>query len=396
MLICYIKKIIQYKVLCFGNDSLGNTTFLYDSVPINLNKREFHLDIIYSPDINDLSNIIPDIMDSIRAIIIYFDLLNSSSMEKMQKYIQSIHQYLPYIPIFINCISSDLKCFFSKTDISQLLSNQKINIKHIFYTSKDNPKLIDEMLTNVALYIDKPIFYQFLCLGEKSAGKTSFIKRLIENDFSDEIPSTQYIENNFMIVNRSEYKIFLNLIDSPSINKVDFNSFSHENVDAIILFLDSSTQQSIYIIENALIKIQNYFSKCIPIYINLTKYDLPHFRNSDESMYVIYKYNHPFPFFTSSKQNVGLNEMFLYIIGYISYKNEHDSIIRTWNNPYNEKEIHYYLTKNSIYLYYFKLFLKTLQSSENSAPNTEKQNTYDIPSIYRILYQFDQEILHIN
>ena len=89
---------------------------------------------------------------------------------------------------------------------------------------------------------EESIVFKIITIGDSSVGKTSIIKRYIDNNFSENMLATIGIsKSQKQIVLRNGQKIFLNLIDTAGQEK--FNSLNSQylkNIDGVLFVFDLS------------------------------------------------------------------------------------------------------------------------------------------------------------
>lgn len=162
----------------------------------------------------------------------------------------------------------------------------------------------------------KPDFvFRILLIGENEVGKTSILRRLRDNEFSD-----TYEQSNPMNVTRHTMEVdgktvLLGLVDK-SINEFVTRTFAHfKRISALLIVYDVTNQESFGAVPRYVNEVKIAVSENIPMLIVGNKIDLEEHRTveyttgkelADESGYEYIE--------TSAKTTTNINEMFLKLV----------------------------------------------------------------------------------
>ena len=158
---------------------------------------------------------------------------------------------------------------------------------------------------------------KLITLGNSMVGKSSYIIRYTNNQFSFQMSSTigiDFITNIEVLDNKERVKI--NLYDTSGQERYKSLSFNMlKNADAVLLFYDVTDKVSFESIKNWLESIYNFKDKQFPIVLIGNKIDMEEKRviSKSEGESEASKYNLKL-FEISCKDSINIREPLLYLI----------------------------------------------------------------------------------
>ena len=181
--------------------------------------------------------------------------------------------------------------------------------------------------------------YTLFCLGNSSVGKTSYILRYSDNDFSFHMSSTigvDYKDKIETLDNKERVKITLyDTSGQERYKSISFNMLKY--ADAVLLFYDITNRQSFNSVKDWIESIYNFKDKKFPIVLIGNKIDNEEERviTKDEGESEALKYNIKF-FEISCKDSINIREPILHLISIIKSEKENGGNIRL--NPKLKKK----------------------------------------------------------
>ena len=308
----------------------------FEKIPMNINNVDITLNVWDLGGNKMFKGIASAYYRGIKAAVIFFDVSNLDDIKQINNTYDEIKKYAPKDTlIYLAANKCDLK--YDRINILKYTENIPA-INTFFISAKENAG-IDDMFNTIASNLTNPasiskaknkdVSNKILFLGESSSGKSSFIDRLIDDSYSNKRHSSTEITKHIYKIKGENITYFMTIIDFPgnlSLSTLDKN---HEddlnNVDSVIIFIDSSQHQTMLQTINNIKKYLKYvhknIHKDIPIYLNLSKSDLKLFdsKSIDKITKFIFQHRIQRMFFTSSKTNFNIKETIYYIIGYLQY-----------------------------------------------------------------------------
>lgn len=158
---------------------------------------------------------------------------------------------------------------------------------------------------------------QLIIIGESRVGKTSLLYQYTQNRFSNQYLSTvgiEYLVKEEKINNRHVRVKIWDTAGQEQYKSIT-KSF-YKNSDGIIIVYDVSDRKSFEMVQDWVQSINEYTdsSKTIPVVLVGNKIDLNKEVSTDEGKKLADSFNLPF-FETSAKENKGVNEFMLKLIG---------------------------------------------------------------------------------
>ena len=157
----------------------------------------------------------------------------------------------------------------------------------------------------------------FFLDGEKNGvGKTSIIKRILNNEFEESLSPIFQEECSKTIILKTGYKVTLNFIDTKDFNKnIDFILLEIEESDFILFIDDATRKDSFDGIKKIYNDIKDTFGKDKKIYLIGNKIDLYDKNKKDilfgkNDVMKFAKQNNLRFFEISCKENIDIKELF--------------------------------------------------------------------------------------
>ena len=175
-------------------------------------------------------------------------------------------------------------------------------------------------------------------------------------------------------------------IDYPGNQKLSLHKIDQivRNIDAVIIFFDSSQHKSFNKVKKYLEFINN-FIRDIPIYLNFTKSDLKSLMSFNQIAHFLIQHQFQKVFFTSSKANFYFKEMIYYITGYLIYIQKNEKISKNTKQNKSKFDLKT-LNKISIISIYTQQILSMMKKHSKSTTNQFLENFYKIDDLnYSIL-----------
>ena len=150
---------------------------------------------------------------------------------------------------------------------------------------------------------------KLLLIGDDKVGKSSFIKRFMEDKFSNEPMDIKYLENKTKILEIEEKKIkiqIFNGVENQFKNRTNKNEFSLR-IQGILVFFDLSNKTSFNNLDFYLEEIRSKCGSDMPLLIIGNKSDLEKAVN-DEEIEKLCKDNDVESMSISVKNNINITE----------------------------------------------------------------------------------------
>ncbi len=146
-------------------------------------------------------------------------------------------------------------------------------------------------LSNFIIHTGKKFFikdsnsleYRFLVIGDKSVGKTSFIKKTINDSFDLEIEPTNESECYDMELKFGFNKILIYLIDVSTSELSKNHGYIYNNVNGAFVLYDITKHNTFEKVETYICDIQGNLGFKVPIVLIGNKKDLEHLREVHET-----------------------------------------------------------------------------------------------------------------
>lgn len=156
---------------------------------------------------------------------------------------------------------------------------------------------------------------KLLILGDQSVGKTSLLLRYTKDHFSENRTSTLGVDFKQKAVNRGQNSFFVQIWDSAGQER--FRSVTktyYKKASGIIVAFDSSNNESFLNIRGWVQQILSEVDSSVPVVLAATKSDLGKAGVNDKEVKELCRELGFKIFFTSSKANLNVNELFDYLI----------------------------------------------------------------------------------
>jgi small GTP-binding protein len=178
----------------------------------------------------------------------------------------------------------------------------------------------------------KEINIKFVLVGDSGVGKSTFLKRKVEDVYYSSFLSTIGVDFNTQYFIRKNYKIRTSIWDTAGQEK--FSSLIevyYRNLTAGLIFYDTTNKKSFENIQKWLNRVKKN-NENLPVYIIGTKTDLNEEREIFISDLEPYKSQQIMCFECSSKINFNINEIFESIIDDIFNKIKKKELLPFSNN----------------------------------------------------------------
>ena len=158
--------------------------------------------------------------------------------------------------------------------------------------------------------------FKFILIGDYNTGKTAIFERFMYDKFKECIPTTIGVQFTAKLIEINDFKVKINLWDTSGQErfKAITNSYLRDISCALVTF-DMSNLESFNNV-SYWIKKARANNKDVIIILVATKSDLKHEVSKDNIVDCVMK-NDVFYCETSSKDNININELFIYASGKI-------------------------------------------------------------------------------
>jgi small GTP-binding protein len=191
----------------------------------------------------------------------------------------------------------------------------------------------------------KEINIKLILVGDSGVGKSTFLKRKVDEVFYSSFLSTVGVDFNTQYFVRQNYKIRTSIWDTAGQEKYSsLIEVYYRNLTAALIFYDTTNKESFENINKWLNKVKHN-NEFLPVYIIGTKTDLNNEREVFVSDLEKYKSDNILIFECSSKTNYNINEIFESVIDDIFNKIKKKELlpfsnhgIKVYNNNFRQIE----------------------------------------------------------